>query len=163
MASSLCLGWIADDPGFDVKRGKELLNRYRELRHLLVGAWYPILPYPRDHAKIADPNADMWLWSGEDFQRYRNGQVEWLGSQYHRPDLNEGMILVFRRADSPYKTVQVSLRGLDPEKTYELSFDSTKKKIKAKGSDLMKSFEITIPERHKSDLIHYRETAGNRE
>src|SRR5574341_44058 len=45
LATSLCIGWIADEPGFDQKRAKRLLDRYREVRHLLVGAWYPLLPY----------------------------------------------------------------------------------------------------------------------
>ena len=79
MASSLCLGWIADAPDFDAARGKKLLDRYLEVRHLLVGAWYPLLPYSRDRAT-------------------------WMAVQYHRPDLDEGMVLAFRQAREPLRS-----------------------------------------------------------
>ncbi|MBI2844438.1 MAG: hypothetical protein HYX78_13670, partial [Armatimonadetes bacterium] len=130
MASSLCLGWIADAPDFDLERAKKLVNRYREVRHLVIGAWYPLL---LDHRDL----------------------TSWSASQYHRPDLNEGMILVFRREESPIKTIQAQLHGLDANATYELTSDNTAEKTRAKGSELMKGFEITLPERHMSDLIQY--------
>jgi alpha-galactosidase len=135
MASSLCLGWIADAPDFDVARGKELLGRYLEVRHLLIGAWYPLLPYSRDLSK-------------------------WMAVQYDRPDLGEGMVLVWRRPESPYSGVQVSLHGIAPDATYELSFDSTGKKVRVKGADLAKDFVLTLPAAHTSDLIYYRRTSA---
>lgn len=131
MACSLIPSWIADEPGFDTARAKKLMDRYLEVRHLLVGAWYPLLP-----------------------QSMRKDA--WITSQYHRPDLNEGMIVAIRRPESPYRTVEVALHGLDPNATYELKSDATGATTRAKGSDLMKSFEITIDGRQKSDLITYR-------
>ena len=98
LASSLCLGWIADAPDFDVQRAKQLTDRYLAVRHLLIGAWYPLLPYSRD-------------------------QHAWTGSQFHRADLDEGMLLVFRRAECPYPTAEVALRGLNPEARYEVVSD----------------------------------------
>ncbi len=130
LASSLCMGWIADAPDFDAARGKKLLDRYLQVRHLLVGAWYPMLPYSRD--------------SGE-----------WIGSQFHRRDLDAGMLLVFRHAESPYRTVDVALRGVRPEATYELASDSTGRRWRATGEELSRSLMITIPEKHGSDLIVY--------
>jgi len=131
LASSLCLGWIADAPGFDMTRAKALVDRYRAVRHLLVGAWYPLLPCSRD-------------------------PKEWIASQYHRANLDEGMLLVFRHAESPYRTAEVSLRGLDPEATYELHSDSTGETVRLKGAALMANWQLTIPERRRSDLITYR-------
>jgi alpha-galactosidase len=131
LASSLCLGWIADAPGFDMARAKVLVERYRAVRPLLVGAWYPLLPYSRD-------------------------PKNWIGSQYHRPDLDEGMLLVFRHAESPDATAEVSLRGLDPQATYELHYDSTGKTEKRTGATLMARLTLTLPEKHSSDLITYR-------
>jgi alpha-galactosidase len=131
LASSLCLGWIADDPGFDLARGRELLGRYREVRHLLIGEWYPLLPYSRDLS-------------------------EWIAAQYHRADLDEGIVLAFRRAECPYSTIQVRLHGLDADATYELAFDSSGEKARAGGAELMDGLEIAISERHKSELMHYR-------
>lgn len=58
MASSLCLGWIADGEGFATSRARELVDRYRDLRPLLVGGWYPLLEYSRDD--------DRWVASQYD-------------------------------------------------------------------------------------------------
>lgn len=132
MASSLCMGWIADAPGFDKARGKKLLDRYLALRHLLIGSWYPLLPYSR---------------AGN----------EWIASQYHRPDLDEGMILAFRRADSAYRTAEVSLGGLKTDAVYELTSEATGRKVRVKGADLMKQYQLTIPQKHRSEVITYRE------
>ncbi len=131
MASSLCLGWITDAPDFDREHGKRLVERYRQGRHLLIGAFYPLLPYSR-------------------------GAKEWTAAQYHRADLNEGMILAFRRADSPYHTAEVSLHSLDAKATYELTYDSSGEKKRVKGEELMKQFLLSIPERHRSEVITYR-------
>jgi len=131
MASSLCLGWIADAPDFDRARGQRLLGKYLELRHLLVGAWYPLLPYSRDLSK-------------------------WAAVQYHRPDLDEGVVLAFRRPESPYNSAQVMFHGLKPDAVYELAFDSTGKKVRASGRELMSEWAVVLPKPRSSDLIHYR-------
>jgi alpha-galactosidase len=136
LASSLCVGWIADAKDFDVNRGKELLDRYLEIRHLLMGAWYPLLPYSRD------PN-------------------DWIGSQYHRADLDQGVLLIFRRAKSPYCTADVVLRGVKPKQAYELecfAVDGTRQKMTVLGSQLLSGIKLTLPNRHQSDLIVYRKT-----
>jgi len=133
LATSLCVGWIADAEDFDIEKGRKLLDRYREVRHLLVGSWYPLLPYSRAPAG-------------------------WMVCQYHRPDLDEGMVLVFRHAQSPFRTVEVSLRGIDPEATYDVIHDATGAKRRIEGSALSERFPVTITERHRSDLIVYRRT-----
>ena len=131
MATSLCLGWIADAPDFDTARGKTLLGKYLALRHLLIGAWYPLTGYSR-------------------------GGRDWIASQYHRPDLGEGMILAFRRANSVYRTAEVALHGLDAQATYELTSDNTGASTRATGAELMKQYLITLPQKHQSELITYR-------
>ena len=134
MATSLCLGWIADGPGFDQARAQEILSTYLSLRHLLVGAWYPLLPSSRDPAN-------------------------WMGSQWHRPDLDEGMILLFRRAESPFPIGELRLQGLDPQAEYELSFEVAGKKVRNRGAELMKMLRITMSQRPSSELIRYRRVA----
>ena len=69
-------------------------------------------------------------------------------------------ILVLRRPESPYRTVDLALHGLDPAANYELSFDSDGRQIRATGAELMKKFEVTLPEKHSSDLIAYRRAGG---
>jgi alpha-galactosidase len=156
MASSLCLGWIADAPDFDARRGKQLIDRYKQVRHLLVGGWYPLLTCPNDYVDLNTRDADLWLWG--DASKHRKPHTEWVATQYHRPDLGEGMVLAFRRPDSPYASVQVSLRGIEPAATYEVSWDSRgpgDTKLMP-GSNLSGGFEIFLPKKRSSDLIVYR-------
>ena len=131
MASSLCLGWIADGAEFDMARAKKLVELYQNVRHLLSGGWYPLTKYSRDPA-------------------------QWIGSQYHRSDLDEGMILVFRRENSPGKTFRAKLKGLDEKQTYELVSQSSTWRKQATGSELMEGFDITLDTAPSSDLILYR-------
>ena len=132
MAASLIPAWIADAPGFDLPRARHLLARYRSVRHLLVGAWYPLLPYSRS------PRDRMAM-------------------QFHRPDLGAGMILAFRHAESPYHTTEVALCGLNAGRKYTLVFDSSGEKRKARGADLMKMLLVSLDQRPSSELIEYRE------
>ncbi|MHC4400293.1 MAG: NPCBM/NEW2 domain-containing protein [Planctomycetota bacterium] len=131
MASSLCLGWIADQADFELARAQELVERYRELRHLLVGDWYPLVPYTMKAS-------------------------EWMASQYHRADLEEGLVLAFRHLESPYPIADVSLYGLDPEATYELEYDDSGTTRRATGADLMETLRLELPRKHSSELIVYR-------
>lgn len=131
MATSLCIGWIADDPNFDFGLAKKYTDRYREIRHLLVGSWYPLLPYSREPR-------------------------DWIASQYHRPDLDAGVILAFHRPGNPYVAVELTLHSLDPDATYELSYDGADEKTCIKGSVLMEKFLITLPEMGQSALITYQ-------
>ncbi len=132
LAASLIPGWIADAPGFDRQRAKQLLDRYREIRHLLVGAWYPLLPYSRSPR-------------------------DWMAMQFHRPDLGEGMILIFRHAESPYQTTEIALRGLGAEKEYLLTFDGSGQKRRIRGADLMKNLLLSLSKGPSSALITYRQ------
>jgi alpha-galactosidase len=131
LPASLCLGWIADAPDFDLPRAQKLVERYRELRPLLVGAWYPLLPYSRD------PKA-------------------WIASQFHRPDLQKGLVLIFRRGESPYRVAEVRLHGLESAARYELLFESTGEKQTLSGELLMKQLPLAIPEKQRSELMTYR-------
>src|SRR5687768_10713094 len=131
MASSLCVGWIADAPAFDAERAGKLLARYRELRELFTGAWYPLLPYSRR-------------------------PTDWMASQYHRPDLGKGVILMFRHAESPERTVNVALRGLNADTTYEIARDDAAETMRLIGADLMQRFELTLESRNPSGLIVYQ-------
>ncbi len=132
LAASLIPAWIADAPGFERERARQMLDRYRAIRHLLVGAWYPLLPYTRNPR-------------------------DWMAVQFHRPDLGEGMILAFRHAESPYRTVEVALRGLKLERSYALTFDSSGEKREARGADLMRGLLLSLDTRPSSELITYRE------
>jgi hypothetical protein len=79
--------------------------------------------------------------------------------QFHRPDLGEGMILLFRHAQSPYRTVEVALRGLKAERNYALTFDNSGETQRVRGADLMNHLLLSLDTRPGSELIIYREIA----
>jgi len=133
MASSLITGWIADDPKFDTARAKALTDTYRRVRRLLCGDWYGLTGYSRD-------------------------ETRWLASQYHRDDLGEGMVLVFRRATCADDTLRVQLKGLDGKAAYELTSSRGGLPRRVAGRELMAGFDITLKQAPSSDLIAYRES-----
>jgi alpha-galactosidase len=129
--SSLCIGWIADGKGFPTKKAGALLKKYLALRKLMVGAYYPLTAYSRSHA-------------------------DWLGHQFHRPDLNEGLVMAYRRAESPYRSIDTGLVGLDPKATYKLTDVRTGASSKALGAELAAHLVITLPEKRSAAVLTYR-------
>jgi alpha-galactosidase len=74
----------------------------------------------------------------------------WCGWQFDRPDLGQGFALCFRRSASPNSACEVSLRGLDPAATYEVTFAETydvKEKRTMTGPQLghLKAEIATVP------------------
>jgi len=134
LPTSLCVGWIADAPEFPTARASKMLARYIALRHYLVGSYYPLTGYSR-HGR------------------------DWTAMQFHRPDLGEGIVCVYRRKDSPYRSLEVALHGLDPGAAYELRSETSGKATRAKGSALLRQMVIALPEPHMSDILVYRKVA----
>jgi hypothetical protein len=135
MPTSLCFGWIADAEDFDQERAKELMDRYREVRHLMIGGWYPLFDYSRD-------------------------LNEWIGSQFHRPELDKGMLLVFRRRESPYPKAELKLHGLSEDAKYKLTSKISGEVYKVSGAELMDNWMIQLPSRKATDLIVYEKVGS---
>ena len=76
--------------------------------------------------------------------------------QFHRADLQQGMLLVFRHAESPYRTTDLVLRGLEAEAMYEVVSDSRGSLGLFRGERLMQGLTWTLPEKHSSDLLIYK-------
>jgi len=131
LACSMNLGWDADANNFDFKRAQAILTKYRSVAPLFVGAWYPLLPYSRDPAV-------------------------WMASQYHRPDLEQGVVLAFRHDNNTEPTKTLKLYGLTPTAMYELYYNSTGQKTRHIGTELMQGLSLTIPKPHQSELIEYK-------
>ena len=155
-------GWIADDEKFDRARAKQLTDAYLQLRHLLVGAYYPLTDYSRDGK-------------------------HWMAMQFHRPDLGEGLILVVppknagaavpagkaapaepaRKAGAAVPAapagpahIGLALHGLDPQATYELHWQVANRKTAARGSELMKRLDAAVPPGDGGERIVYRRVKG---
>ncbi|MGQ9732618.1 MAG: NPCBM/NEW2 domain-containing protein [Candidatus Zipacnadales bacterium] len=127
-----------------------------------IAQWAYLDPdFPRELAKatLAEAKANQKYWYG-DFYPLTGCSVrltDWIAYQLHRPDLNEGLVLAFRRAESNYTGLEVKLRGLNKQQTYRLEFiDEVRKTLhrEVTGSELMSGWELRIP-RGTSLVIRY--------
>ena len=108
------------------------LGEFETLRKYFEGDFYPLLNYA-----LTD---DVW--------------AAW---QYDRPDFGEGMVLTFRRPESPYESMRPQLRHLMPDALYELLCVDTAEKVMVSGKELMeKGPEIRIGEKPGSRILIYK-------
>lgn len=81
----------------------------------------------------------------------------WCVMQYDRPEHGDGMILAFRRGQSPYAAFQCGLKGIDPRAEYEVSVSRgyAPQPVKTmKGTDLARLI-VTVHDRPGSVLVEY--------
>lgn len=101
---------------------------YKKMRPYLLGDFYPLLPHL--------PDLDVWY-----------------GYQFHRPDLYDGVIILFRREKNEDPTQEVRINGLISEQKYEFFIqDNGERKILAGKEKL----PVTITETPGSQIIFYK-------
>jgi alpha-galactosidase len=109
-----------------------LVSQWRKVADCYFGDLYPLTPYSAED--------DVWL--------------AW---QFDRPDLGEGMIQAFRRADSFYESARLKLRGLDAESQYIMTDLDEDKPQEMAGSELMeKGLVINISDCPGAVIITYK-------
>lgn len=79
----------------------------------------------------------------------------WAVWQYHDPESGEGVLVVFRRPESPASTINVSLGGLPSNARIELENITSGKKL---GKARAGSVTLTMPEPRSSAVITYKST-----
>ncbi len=120
-----------EDATFDPALAKRIVDRFKEFRPLALGDFYPLLPYATDRG-------------------------EWVAYQFHRADLGRGMVLCFRRGGA-YAALDVSLRGLHPEKTYRVTFVDSGETKTICGEELAKPQTVAVSECPGSAMLVYEE------
>jgi alpha-galactosidase len=113
---------------------KQAIGEYREVQPYFFGDFYPLLPYSRD--------AETW--------------TAW---QWDRPENKDGLVMLLRRPKSPFASIEVRPRHLNPDATYEVEIRTTfdKAPVKTmKGSELA-HLMIQLPDAPSSTLIFYRQ------
>jgi alpha-galactosidase len=81
---------------YPYERVRTVLNLYKSLQKYYYGDFYPLTEY--------STNDDAWM--------------AW---QFHRPELNEGVVQVFRRPQSICETGRVRLHGLETAAQYSIT------------------------------------------
>ena len=131
----LCLAWHPLDKDFPTAQAKRQVDRYKRIRPLLPGDFYPLTPCSLD--------------------------ASWIAYQFHRSDLDKGFALVFHRPEKSQnmylsqESFSARLRGLDPENTYSVRFESTGQQQTLRGSALRKGIELQMPKARTAELITY--------
>jgi alpha-galactosidase len=112
--------WDMRNKDLDYESIRRLFGQWREIGKYYIGDFYPLTPYSLEN--------DVWM--------------AW---QFDRSDLGEGMVQVFRRADSFYESARFKLNGLDPDAKYTIINFDLSDKIIMTGKELMeKGLPITI-------------------
>ncbi len=102
LGAGVNLNWGAtgDKKGLSIEGEKAIIRLYRELKDYFLEDYYPLSGY-------GDITRDD----------------QWLAYQLHRPSDGTGIVVAFRRSESPDSNYTVWLRGLDPDTVYQLRFD----------------------------------------
>jgi alpha-galactosidase len=80
----------------------------------------------------------------------------WCASQFHRPDEEDGIVMLFRRAGSPYETAKYTLYRIDPTADY-LFTEADGGEMQLSGRELtQQGFCITLPEKRSSKVYFYK-------
>lgn len=93
----------------------------RRIAPLMLGDYYPLTPHSLD-------------------------TTSWMAWQFHRADLGEGVIQVFRRPEAEGETLSVKLQGLVRQQRYEIENLDGGKELRT-GDQLMDGFTITLREK----------------
>ena len=125
--------WDYLNPDFPLALAKETLGEAAENRKYWYGDFYPLT--------ACSNSPDVWM-----------------AYQLHRPDLDAGLVLAFRHSESNYTALAVSLRALNPDRTYTVEFiDDSRQTTRrtVSGRDLMSEFELRLPTKASSLLVRY--------
>jgi alpha-galactosidase len=111
---------------------KRTATLYRQLRPLMTGDFYPLLPHDESES-------------------------QWYGYQFDHQEQNAGCVVVFRREKSAEAGKSIPLHDLDPNVTYEITNLDTGEKSELTGRCLLESgLPVTLTKQPDSALIMYK-------
>ena len=114
---------------FPIDLAKKSIAELKMLRKFFIGNYYPLTEICPD-------------------------EREWFACQFHRPDLNEGVALVFRRSRSNCSSAKIALHEIEQECNYKVVLSDNAQKEIIRGKNLL-SMEVSIPFVSGSLIIHY--------
>jgi alpha-galactosidase len=125
----LCLAWHPLDKDFPLEKAKKQVALYKSVRKYLSGDFYP----------LSDASLD----------------APWLAYQFHRGDLDEGLVLVFRRKPGDDNVFRLVPRALDPDKRYRMRFASSGAELSASGAELVRGKPVALGMAPAAMLVKY--------
>ena len=133
MAPYLNCLWDARRADLDYDLLRKLTGQWKDLAPNFAGDYYPLSGYSLEN--------DAWM--------------AW---QFDRPEQGQGMVQVFRRANSVYRSADLVLRGLDPDARYVVTdLDRPEAPREIVGRELMeRGLTVEVSERPGAAIIAYR-------
>ncbi len=111
---------------------RKLFAEWKQISPCLLGDYYPLTPY--------NPANDVWM-----------------AFQFDSPEKGAGVVRAFRRAESPYESIRLKLRGLNPDATYRFTNLDTAEKTELSGRELLdKGLSVVIKDRPGTAVIIYK-------
>jgi len=111
---------------------RKLYEQWRSVNANYYGDFYPLTPWSRDN-------------------------TAWMAWQFDRPESGEGMVQVFRRADSPYTSAVFPLHALEAESQYVFTDVSSGAATTVKGEDLLqKGLAVNLPDKPGVAVFSYK-------
>jgi alpha-galactosidase len=126
-----CL-WDARRTDLNYDELRRLTSQWKQVAPNYAGDFYPLTPYSLDRS-------------------------DWIGWQFDRPETGEGMVQVFRREGSIYRSADLALRGLDRFARYTVTdLDAPDQPREMTGGELMdQGIPVEIGSRPGSALFTY--------
>lgn len=123
-----------DDERFPAELARQAIDEIKELRPFFAGDIYPLAELTTD-------------------------QSHWYAYQLDRPDRGDGIVLVFRRPESPDRVQAFTLRNIDPDAVYRISVTGetyeTGEWQEVSGHEL-RDLSVSIDAVPGSTLVRYR-------
>jgi len=136
---SLNLLFDVREKGLDYDKIRQLTAQWREVIPYYYGDYYPLMTITRDNSA-------------------------WIAWQFDRPEQSDGIVQVFRRANSPYESVRLKLRGLEPKAKYQITQLDRSEKLEMNGEELVqKGLPVAIDERPGVAIIKYQLVSARKE
>jgi alpha-galactosidase len=131
LGPGMCLCWDLGAKDFPVEQARDDIALFKRLRPYFSGDYYPLTPYS------AKENV-------------------WLAYQFDRPDLNEGVVLAFRRPSCPSSELVVKMGGVLAAAEYEVENVDSGKKSRHQGTELASGLKISAESQPGSTVLIYR-------
>lgn len=143
------LGMYARKP-FPFAWGRRIMEQLRKARPYYYGDYYPLtVSSIRRNTLFGAP----FGYAEPVTTLERTG---WFAYQMHRQDLEEGMVMILRRPESPYCTARFALRGLRPGTVYVIEDADTGQTVELPAEQLQSGLEVSVAEQPGSKLLFYR-------
>ncbi len=118
-------------------------------------------PFDRAAVRLAEAKENRKFWYGDFYPLTPCSLAhdQFMAYQFHRPDLDAGLVLAFRRSECNYLGLILGLQAIDPAKQYDIEFiddeDNVKKETMS-GTELKENLQLRIPNKAASLAIRYK-------